>query len=300
MGRGHNRDMKLTRLIFSCSACLTIALAFPQQRVASLTGNIQKLPTFHSKILGNDRNIAVYLPPGYESGNRHYPVLYMNDGQNVFDGMTSYLPNKEWRADESAQALIESRLIEPIIIVAIDNGGMERANEYLPTEAKFGSNKSGGKADLYARVLIEEVMPLINEHYRTKKGPENTGLCGSSFGGIVTMHIGLKHPDVFGKLAVVSPSVWWDSRVILKEVSAITQKPKQRIWVDIGSREAGTNEKSNNQTTKDTEDLVHLLGEKGWKLGKNLAYFVDKGAAHNEDAWAHRMPLILTFLFGTR
>ncbi len=286
------------RALLLVSLGLTASMGLAQQRVSSLTGNIQHLKPFHSSVLNNDRNVAVYLPPDYEANkNRHYPVLYMNDGQNVFDGMTSFLPNKEWRADESAEALIAAKLIEPVIIVALDNAGMDRANEFLPTRVGTGNRAGGGKADLYGRMLIEELIPYINKSYRTKTGPDNTGLCGSSFGGIVTMHLGLMHPEVFGKLGVVSPSVWWDNRVILKEVAKIERKSKQRIWIDIGSSEGGKNEKQNREAVKDASDLFDELVKKGWRSGKEITFFVDKGAQHNEDAWAHRMPLILEFLF---
>ena len=283
------------------SICLTAACATSQQRISSLTGNIQHIKAFHSEVLSNDRDITVYLPPDYDTNTRrHYPVLYMHDGQNVFDGMTSFIPNKEWRADESAEALIQAKLIEPLIIVGIDNGGMERANEFFPTRAKFDNNTAGGKADLYGKMLLTEVMPLINKTYRTKQGPENTGLCGSSFGGIVTMHLGLMHPEVFGKLGVVSPSVWWDDRVILKEVDGIKQKPHQKIWLDIGTKEADKDEPENTSTIENATALSDLLVKKGWKPGRDLAFFVDKDAHHNEDAWAHRMPMILLFLFPAR
>ena len=286
------------RALLLVSLGLTASMGLAQQRVSSLTGNIQHLKPFHSSILNNDRNVAVYLPPDYDTNKwRRYPVLYMNDGQNVFDGMTSFIPNKEWRADESAEALIAARLIEPLIIVAIDNHGIDRADEFLPTRVGTGNRAGGGKADLYGRMLIEELLPYINKSYRTKLGADNTGLCGSSYGGILTMHLGLTHPEVFGKLAVVSPSVWWDSRVILKEVDKTPRKPKQRVWIDIGTSEAGKNESQSNQAIKDASDLYDELVKKGWRSGKDIAFFSDKGAQHNEEAWAHRMPLILEFLF---
>lgn len=299
-GRPHGtpNTVEFFRAMALAPILVIATFAFGQQRVSSLTGDVRTIKQFHSKILNNDRDIVVYLPPGYSTNiSRRYPVLYLHDGQNVFDGMTSFIPNKEWRADESAEALIRAGLIEPLIMVGIYNHGAERAEEYLPTRAKFGNNFIGGKADLYAKMLVEEIMPMIDKAFRTKIGPQNTGICGSSFGGIVTMHLGLTHPNVFGKLAVVSPSVWWDSREILREVDQIRQKPRQRIWVDIGTEEAGTDRTQNMQAVDDAAALTSALIQKGWTPGKDLAYFIDKGAHHSEEAWAHRMPMILLFLF---
>lgn len=273
-------------------------LALGQTRTSSLTGDIRMIKQFHSNVLNNERDLIVYLPPDYRSNiNRRYPVLYLNDGQNVFDGMTSFIPNKEWRADETAEALIEAGLIQPLIMVGIYNHGMERADEYLPTKATFGRNIAGGKADLYAKMVIEEIIPLIDKTYRTKKGPENTAICGSSFGGIVSLHIGLTHPKVFGKLGVLSPSVWWDNREILKEVDDLKGRPQMKIWLDIGTAEAEANEEENKSTVDNVFALSSSLQKRGWVLGRDLATFVDKGAHHNEDAWAHRMPMVLLFLF---
>src|SRR5689334_20785353 len=126
----------------------------PPVRKTSLTGIIKAHPDFESKILGNKRNVWVYLPPNYESEpKRSFPVLYMHDGQNVFDGMTSYIPNLEWRVDEAAEALIKAKVVEPIIIVAVSNAQMDRANEYLPTRRKMRDMEMGGKADLYGKFL---------------------------------------------------------------------------------------------------------------------------------------------------
>jgi predicted alpha/beta superfamily hydrolase len=163
-------------------AALLIGLApSPQEeRKPSLTGNIKMHREFASQHLNSKRDLIVYLPPGYASGSRErYPVLYMGDGQNLFDGMTSFIPNKEWRLDEAAESLILSKLIEPIIIVGIYNGGMERADEYLPTRSKVGNTEAGGKADIFARMVVEEIKPMIDRTYRTRTGREDTAIGGS-------------------------------------------------------------------------------------------------------------------------
>ncbi|MFN2516988.1 MAG: alpha/beta hydrolase, partial [Pyrinomonadaceae bacterium] len=230
----------------------------------------------------------------YEAGEKRYPVLYLHDGQNLFDGATSFIPGQEWRIDETAQSLIAAGKIEPIIIVGINNTGKDRVNEYTPMEdAKF---KMGGKADLYGRMILEELKPFIDANYRTLKGAKHTGLGGSSLGGLVSLYLGLKYPDVFNRIAVISPSVWFANRQIMHYVEALPKKPKVRIWMDIGTKEGTTPEQSQ-QNVNDARLLEKALIRKGWKPEKDLRYFEAEGAKHNESAWAARVESILTFLF---
>ena len=198
----------------------------------SVTGKVE-IKEVETQSLPGPRTLRVYLPPGYEQDHgRRYPVMYLHDGQNAFSGDTSFLPNKEWKADEAAQALIEAGLIEPLLIVAIDNGGDRRGAEFLPTRDTLPDGVTmGGDADRYSRMLLEEIKPLIDSEYRTRIDPADTAMCGSSLGGIITLHVGLGNPQVFGKLAVMSPSLWWDNRVMLKRVRALPQKQPQRIWI---------------------------------------------------------------------
>ncbi len=175
--------------LFACGA------AFAQQP-HTLTGDIRAQKNFHSNILNNDRDILVYLPPGYDAAkNRRYAVLYLHDGQNLFDGATSFIAGQEWQVDETAQRLIAAGKIEPLMIVGINNAGKDRNNEYAPVEdARY---KMGGKADLYGRMLVEELKPFIDSRYRTRRDAEHTGLGGSSLGGLVSIYLALKYPAVF-------------------------------------------------------------------------------------------------------
>ena len=273
-------------------ALLSLGLVLQTQRVASLTGVIEKLAGFESKTLQNRRNISVYLPPKYAVEKyRRYPVLYMHDGQNVFDGSTSYIPNQEWRADEAAEGLINAGLIEPIIIVGIDNGQAARADEFLPWKIKMGNNEMGGMADLYGKMITDEIMPMVNAKYRTNTGPANTGLLGSSFGGVITSYLGISRPDVFGKLGIVSPSVWVNERQLLKTVKPV--KNRQRIWIDMGTKE-GTG------GVADARALFDSYKAAGWREGKDITLVIDGNAEHNELAWSRRMMSILTYLFGKK
>jgi len=297
--------MKFVRRIIGHSAInLLAAVAFlfigtaVAQQPHTLTGDIRFHKAFHSNILNNNRDVIVYLPPVYEAHKeKRYSVLYLHDGQNLFDGATSFIPGQEWRVDETAQSLIAAGKVEPLIIVGIYNTGKDRVDEYTPApDAKY---KIGGKADLYGRMLVEELKPFIDANYRTLSDARHTGLGGSSLGGLVSLYLGLKYSDVFGLLAVVSPSVWWANNYIVKYVEAERKRTRVRIWLDIGTRE-GSNAEAAQKTVVDARLLKEALIRKGWKPGKDLSYFEADGAEHNERAWAARVESILEFLFPRR
>jgi predicted alpha/beta superfamily hydrolase len=285
---------KLTSRLAAIVALFISGTASAQQP-HTLTGDIRAHKSFHSKILNNDRDVIVYLPPGYgASKSKRYPVFYMHDGQNLFDGATSFIPGQELRVDETAQVLIAAGKIEPLIIVGIYNTGKDRINEYTPAaDAKY---KMGGQADLYGRLLVEELKPFIDGTYRTQRAAEHTGLGGSSLGGLVSLYLGLKYSNVFGRLAVVSPSVWFADKHIVHYVEALPKKPKVRVWLDIGTKEGRTPEEAQ-QTVEGARLLKETLLKKGWRLGKDLSYLEAEGAEHNERAWAARTERMLEFLF---
>src|SRR6184192_1101199 len=259
----------------------------------TLTGNIKRHRAFHSRVLGNQRDVFVYLPPGYRRfSSRRYPVLYMHDGQNVFDAATSFA-GVEWGVDETAQRLIHRKLIEPLIIVAVANIGEERIHEYAPTpgviEPKDHPKKrSRGLARIYGKFLIEELKPFIDSKYRTKPEAEFTGLGGSSLGGLLVMTLGLWFPNVFSRLAVMSPSVWWDDEVIVRGVMALDRKLPLKIWLDTGTAEPGWEQARN---------LCAALVERGWNLHDDLEYHEIEGADHSEAAWGARVDPMLRFLY---
>ena len=259
----------------------------------TLTGNIQRHPAFPSKLLGNRRDVLVYLPKGYRrSRTRRYPVLYLHDGQNVFDAATSFA-GIEWGVDETAHRLTKAKLIEPIIIVAVANTGEDRIHEYAPTAARLDALKpmqSKGALQVYGRFLIEELKTFIDRKYRTKREAEFTGLGGSSLGGLATLVLGLWFPNYFTRLAVLSPSVWWDDCAIYRIVDALdeTAKPPLKIWLDTGTREEGWER---------ARELRDRIVEKGWRLHDDLEYLEADGSDHSEGAWAARMDPVLRFLF---
>jgi predicted alpha/beta superfamily hydrolase len=197
-------------------------------KLHTLTGNIRRHERFRSRFRVAERDILVYLPPGYdEDTSTRYPVLYMHDGQNLFDSATAF--SQEWGVDETAERLIASGEIQPLIVVAIGNGSDARIHEYTPTRDR--KEGVGGRAHPYGRMLVEEIKPFIDGEYRTLTDATNTGLAGSSLGALVTMFLGLKYPSIFWRLAVLSPSVWWDERYILRRIQQVSTKPPSRIWL---------------------------------------------------------------------
>lgn len=254
--------------------------------------DLRKHPEFTSEFLAEPRDLIVYLPPGYDAEpDRRYPVLYLHDGQNLFEGATAFVPGQDWHVNETAEVLIRDGVIEPLMIVGVYNTGKHRIDEYTPT--RDGRSRAGGAADVYGRMLTEELKPFIDRTYRTLPNQANTGLGGSSLGGLVTLYLGLHHPDVFGKLAVLSPAVWWDNRVILKLVRMTDPKPRLTIWLDIGTGEGG-------RTVRDARALRDELVRAGWAPGADLQYCEIPEAGHNEAAWASRVRPFLKYLFPPR
>jgi predicted alpha/beta superfamily hydrolase len=255
---------------------------------SGLVARLHKHEQFVSRLTEKHHDLIVYLPPMYKTAwDRHFPVLYMQDGQNLFDPETSFIPGNYWRMGETADGLIEAGTIEPLIIVGIYNTGERRIDDYTPVE---DSRLGGGRADAYGRMLVEELKPFIDARYRTLPGAQHCGLGGSSLGGLVALYLGLRYSDVFSRLAVISPSVWWRRRAILKTVAALEQKPELRIWLDIGSKES-------TRAVPDVRALRDGLIKKGWQLGENLAYLEAENAEHTESAWAQRVGPMLQFLF---
>jgi predicted alpha/beta superfamily hydrolase len=245
---------------------------------------------FHSEILPDDRAVSVYLPPQYlEQEERRFPVFYLQDGQNLFDGRTSYIAGKTWNANTTADKLNEAGEIEPVILVGVANTGLRRMAEYTPTrDFKMG----GGEGRSYGRLLIEELKPMIDRTYRTLPEAKDTAVGGSSLGGLISLYLGFAHPEVFGKIAVMSPSLWWDHRGILNAITQQATKPNLRIWLDMGTAEGA-------RYLRDADTLERLLLNRGWKSGLDLIYRKAGGAVHDERAWSGRFGDVLRFLFPT-
>jgi predicted alpha/beta superfamily hydrolase len=262
---------------------------------ASVTGDL-RLHEFHSRIFRNTRMLRVWLPPRYdapENDARHYPVLYLNDGQNLFDRATAFA-GVEWQVDEAADRLIRQEAILPMIIVGIDNAQNDRIKEFLPYRS-FHPPVLRPQGKRYPDFLMNEVMPFVYERFRIARGPENTGLGGSSLGALISLYAVMERPGVFGRLLLESPSLFISNRRILKYSRAFRRWP-EKVFLAIGTREAGRDDKDR-QVVEDVRELEKSLRRAGFDDSRLLVK-VAEGASHNEGEWARRFPEALSFLFG--
>jgi predicted alpha/beta superfamily hydrolase len=261
----------------------------------SVVGGL-RLHEFHSRVFRNTRMLRVWLPPRYDAPDnvtRQYPALYLNDGQNLFDRSTAF-GRVEWQVDETADRLIRQEVIPPLVIVGIDNAQSDRIREYLPYRS-FNPPIMRPRGKRYPDFLTREVMPFIHERYRIARGPENTGLGGSSLGALISLYTVIQRPEMFGRLLLESPSLFISYRRILKYSRLVRQWP-DKVFLAIGTREAGREDKDK-QVVEDVLELERSLRRAGLD-DRRVMVRIDEGASHNEGEWAKRFPDALTFLFG--
>jgi predicted alpha/beta superfamily hydrolase len=233
---------------------------------------------------GLHRDLSVYLPPSYRDGDRHYPVLYMQDGQNLFDPAASFAGS--WRVD-LAMDRAASRGIEGIA-VGIPNAGEDRISEYSP----FDDSQTGpGRAVEYVGYLAETIKPMVDARFRTLPRRETTVVAGSSMGGLVSLFAGFARPDVFGVVAALSPSLWYAGRAIFGLLEAAPLHPG-KIYLDVGRLEGV-------RTVDDARRLRDLLRAKGYLPGAQLRYVEDRAGKHEEAAWGRRFQAALPFLLSS-
>jgi predicted alpha/beta superfamily hydrolase len=256
-----------------------ISLQKPEQ---SIRGKVEYHRQLFGEGLNHKRDIIVWLPPSYEKNTKkHYPVLYMHDGQNIFDPATAFT-GYDWRVDEVADSLIKMKRIEEIIIVGIYNSP-DRLPEY--SDSDLGTS--------YLNFVINVVKQLVDSTYRTKPGKEHTGIIGSSLGGLSSLLFVWKRPDVFGMAGCMSPSFWYDNEKTLKEVREYSGHKKNiKIYLDCGGREK--------ELIGGYKRMVEILKSKGYKKGKDLDYTFESKGTHNEHYWAKRIWRPLVFMFGRR
>jgi enterochelin esterase-like enzyme len=242
------------------------------------------------------RDAIVWLPPGYDdvkNANRSYPVLYLQDGQNVFEKLPS-VPG-EWGVDETAAKLIRQGTIEDLIVVAIPHAFDGRRAEYSPTEL-FDNVPAGAAA--YTRFLVEEVMPRVERAFRVKRGAEHTGIGGASMGALVSLYAATEHPELFGKVICFSPSLMFRDKAALKFFETRTKWP-DLVYLVMGGKEAGTDPKDEplNQRFVDAARELDQLLKTRVLLHKTT---IDPTAVHNETSWAKWMDGALSFCFARR
>jgi predicted alpha/beta superfamily hydrolase len=266
-------------------------------RAQSATGDL-RLHEFSSRIFHNTRFLRVWLPPGYDdpdNAGRHYPVFYLNDGQNLFESATSF-NGVEWQVDETADRLIREGVVPPMIFVGIDNTGRSRMREYMPHRSLHPMivRIHGTR---YPAFLFKEVFPFVARNYRIATGPENTGLGGSSLGALIALYTVAVRPGVIGRLLLESPSLWASNRQLIWQSRGVKRWP-ERVVLATGTAEAGRRDKDQSMVD-DVRELAGILRRAGLN-DTRLRLVIDDGAAHHESAWARRFPEALAFLFGNR
>jgi predicted alpha/beta superfamily hydrolase len=248
---------------------------------------------FPSEFLDNRRRITVLLPPGFERCADHYPVLYLHDGQNLFEDSEAAF-GVSWRAQLTAERLILARRIVPIILVGIANTPA-RLDEYAP---HVNARGTGGRGDLYSHFVLEEVKRFVDANYRTLPERKFTAVGGSSMGGLISLYMAWRFTEQIGQAVVMSPSLWWADCRILRDLA--TPQPalkKVRFWLDVGTRE-GRGRGHVPPTVQHTRQLLERFDANGLVPGRHYYYWEVAGGEHNEASWGARFDKVLLFLFG--
>lgn len=250
----------------------------------TITGNVKTFKMF-SPQLNRTVRIWVYLPPDYNSTKKRYPVLYMLDGQNLFDEATSFAG--EWHFDKALRELY-NRSGFSIIVVGIDNGGERRIDEYAPwRNERYGK---GGEGNETVSFIVETLKSYIDALYRTR--PDETGIMGSSLGGLLVIYAGFAHPNTFRYVSAISSAFWFNPQ-IYDFVRNATNGP-EKIYIYWGT-DGGSNPQ---EIVKTNRRMVEILKEKGYIEGKNLMVVEEQDGKHNEYYWAKHFPGAVIWLFG--
>jgi predicted alpha/beta superfamily hydrolase len=249
-------------------------------------GTVTIVPGVASPQLDNSRSLRIYLPPSYqENAAKRYPVLYMHDGQNLFDAKTAAY-GVEWGIDETVNHLVAIGAMDEVIVVGVDNTP-GRIAEYTPCcDPKHG----GGKLDAYDRFIVDTVKPMIDKTLRTLPGRDNTAIMGSSLGGIASVAIAQRHPDVFSKAGGVSSSFWWNGKSMITHLPLRGSDPDAAVkfYIDAGTEGDGLEE---------TMQMRDAMLAQGYVAGADLLFYRAEGGSHNEKSWAARVDKPLTWFF---
>ena len=247
-----------------------------------------------SRYLGLDRRITVWLPPGWRAARRRYPILLLNDGQNLFDPRRAFA-GQTWQVRETVAWLIRHKRMPPIIIAGIDHGGGRRGREYLPIEDDRNPGAKDPLGSEYAEFVTGEVLPFMLREYPIATGASNTGFGGSSYGAIAALNTAMVKPGVFGRLLIESPSLYVGGEYVLRRARAARRWPS-RVYLGVGTTETSRADR-NEETVENVRKLESILRRTG--LGpRRLRVVVEEGGAHSESAWARRLPTALEFLYG--
>ena len=257
------------------------------------------IETFEMRIpqLNVKRTIRVYLPLSYnEQSSSRYPVLYMQDGQNLFDDNTAY-GGQSWGVRKTLEEFEKNNKLKGVIVVGVDNGCNERRNEYLPWVSKtaemyFGiKEKVGGKGDAFADFFAKDLKSYIDKKYRTLSEKENTAIAGSSMGALISVYISAKYPDVYGTIGAFSTASYLAEKEFLEYLKKNVTDNNQKYYISVGTKETSNDSFKEFPTVylNCSENLNEVLRFKGIP-SKNIFYVIGENEIHNEKCWADRFP----------
>jgi len=236
----------------------------------TVIGTLKVLSGLYSTQLANRRDILVHLPPSYGTGERHYPVIYMHDAQNLFDPATSFA-GEVWHVDSALTALSYQGL--EAIAVGVPHADEQRMHEYNPFD----------RGDAYLAFIVDTLRPIVNQDFRTLTERSHTGIMGSSLGGLISLYAFFRHPHVFGLAGALSPALWVQRGRIYEYVRTAPFSPG-RVYLDNGSQEGSA------------QGIYDSLRDKGYRADLDVKYVREEGGIHRESAWARRLPAALRFL----
>ena len=244
------------------------------KNVYTASENVHILDTaFYMPQMGRYRRIWIYLPPNYETSKKKYPVLYMHDGQNLFDNSKSY--SGEWGVDEFLDSMYATGR-KQVIVIGIDNGQEKRMSEYNPWEFQ---NFGAGQGNLYADFLVRTLKPFVDKNYRTKRNKKNTSIAGSSMGGLISLYTVIKYPKVYGSAGIFSPAFWTasgiDSMVIHR-----AGKVRSNLFFYAGGKEGESM----------IPDMLRIESEIKKVSKSPIKELIDMEAKHNVAAWRKYFP----------
>lgn len=262
---------------------------FSKKAISTASKNVKIISEkFPLTELGKTRKVWIYLPENYSTSMKKYPVIYMHDGQNLFDVLTG--PFGEWGVDECLDTLSQ-KLNFDVIVVAIDNGGADRLSEYSPYDFKVNADEVNvwdvkGTGTKYLESLVKDVKPFIDKNYRTKSSAKFTSVCGSSMGGLISLYALMRYPEVFGSAGVFSPAFWTNENVLVEEINANTTSWKGNVYMIAGELEG-------KRYTQNMTDISELLIQKN---KKNILSKTIPNGQHNEAFWRREFPAYYLWL----
>ena len=277
--------------MFKKTILITVLIAsffgFSQESKSTAASNVSILKKqFVIKDLNKiSHKIWVYVPPNYHTSKKKFPVIYMHDAQNLFDVTTSYAG--EWKIDETLNNLYKTTG-KGFIVIAVENGGEERINEYTPWKhEKYG----GGKGAIYIDFLKNTLKPYIDANYRTKKKAKHTAIIGSSLGGLISYYGGLKYPETFGKIGALSTSFWF-SNTVEDFTKKYSKNKTSKLYLLVGKKEG-------KDVVLNTIKYKKMLLETGFK-SKNITSKINPEGTHNEAFWSSAFLEVITWLYNIK